>query len=155
MKKSDFNSIIISFVLAMIGTIYAYFNASTNPLFGLPIIALLIITFLVSFILLFMIFKYLVFGLILSKKEIIPSKYEPDLYDYNIGVNWVVGGKCKPEAFEEIKKQCIAQLRDIIYGEFKEMIFELYQAVWSEDEDKIKSCINVILDEVNGKNESN
>jgi len=89
------------------------------------------------------------------QKEIIPSKYEPDLYDYNIGVNWVVGGKCKPEAFEEIKKQCIAQLRDIIYGEFKEMIFELYQAVWSEDEDKIKSCINVILDEVNGKNESN
>ncbi len=77
MKKSDFNSIIISFVLAMIGTIYAYFNASTNPLFGLPIIALLIITFLVSFILLFMIFKYLVFGLILSKKEIIPSKDIP------------------------------------------------------------------------------
>ncbi|MEI8364491.1 MAG: hypothetical protein WCF78_03475 [archaeon] len=77
MNKDDLISISIAFVLGMIGTIFAYFNASSNPLFGLPIIALLIITFLISFTLLFVIFKYLVFGLILKKKEIIPSREIP------------------------------------------------------------------------------
>jgi len=77
MNKDDLISIVVAFVLGMIGTIYASFNASSNPLFGLPIIALLIITFIISFTLLFVIFKYLVFGLILKKKEIIPSREIP------------------------------------------------------------------------------
>jgi hypothetical protein len=77
MNKDDLISIIIAFVLGMIGTIYASFNVSSNPLFNLPIIALLIITFIISFTLLFLIFKYLVFGLILKKKEVIPSREIP------------------------------------------------------------------------------
>ena len=33
------------------------------------------------------------------------------------------------------------------------MVFELYQAVHSEDEYEIEKCLGEILDEVNGKNE--
>jgi len=98
MKKEDLISIIISFVLGMIGTIFAYFNSSSTTLFGLPKIGLLIITFIISFALLFIIFKYLVFGLILKKKDVIPSKEIPKATS-NVK-NTFVPGSNAPQARE-------------------------------------------------------
>jgi len=87
------------------------------------------------------------------REELRESKYDQDLYGYTIRVEWEVNGECHKKALEEIKKQCICRLRDEIYGDLKEMVFELYQAVHSEDEYEIEKCLGEILDEVNGKNE--
>ena len=98
MNKDDLISIVISFVLGMIGTIYASFNAASETLFGLPKMVLLITTFIISFTLLFIIFKYLVFGLILKKKEIILSREIPKATS-NVK-NTFVPGSNAPQAKE-------------------------------------------------------
>jgi len=111
MKREDYISIIVSFVLGVVGVCYAYLNSSTNTLFGLPAFVLLVISFLISFVLLFIIFKYLVFGLILKKTELISGKEIPKVTS-NVTNTFVPGSTVpqskptpiKPQVTEPIKE---------------------------------------------------
>lgn len=58
-------------------------------------------------------------------------------YEYDIGVTWKVRTHCDKAALQHVTRNVLRQLREAVYGEFRDRVLRLERAVWEHDREKI------------------
>jgi hypothetical protein len=72
------------------------------------------------------------------------------LSEYKIEVRWKVTGYCKPNELHIVQENVIRELREVVYGDFKDRIIRLERAVYERDDKVAQMEIRDILREVFG-----
>jgi len=156
MNKEKVLSIVFAIILALAGTITAYFKGTVTTMFGLSKIPLLIIAFILSFAILFCIFYYLVFGFILKPKLPLQAKEIPKVTS-NVK-NTFVPGSNVPQVKEPVPKPIFTKdpIKEEVHKDVSLMVENLTSqpdvvSVAKKDVLVVDNTINHVQDDIRTK----
>lgn len=70
---------------------------------------------------------------------------------YEIKVEWATRGYCEPRHFDKYFRNVVRELREAIYGEFRDKLIVLERAIYEQEVEPALKALDAIMREVEGE----